>query len=70
MIRKTRIDYDPEGDVLYISFGGKPQPADDSDVTEEGVIVRLKEGKIVGLTIPTLRREFLSPFRKTFKTET
>jgi len=36
--------------VLYINFG-KPQEADDSDVTEEGVIIRLKEGKIVGLTI-------------------
>ena len=36
--------------MLYISFG-KPQEADDSDVTEEGVIVRLREGRIVGLTI-------------------
>lgn len=61
MIRKTRIDYDPEGDVLYISFGGKPQPADDSDVTEEGVIVRLKEGKIVGLTIPNVKKRVSIP---------
>jgi uncharacterized protein YuzE len=36
--------------VLYISFG-KPQEADDSDITEEGVIICLKEGRIVGLTI-------------------
>ena len=50
LIRNVEVDYDPEGDVLYISFG-KPQEADDSDVTEEGVIIRLKEGKIVGLTI-------------------
>ena len=50
LIRNIAFDYDPEGDVLYISFG-KPQEADDSDVTEEGVIIRLKEGKIVGLTI-------------------
>ena len=56
MIRKTHIDYDAEGDVLYISFGGKPQAADDSDVTEEGVIVRMKEGKIVGLTIPNVKK--------------
>jgi len=44
------VDYDSVGDVLYISFG-KPQEADDSDITDEGVIIRLKEGKIVGLTI-------------------
>ena len=50
LMRNIAFDYDPEGDVLYISFG-KPQEADDSDVTEEGVIIRLKEGKIVGLTI-------------------
>jgi len=50
LIRKVEVDYDPKGDVLYISFG-KPQEADDSDITEEGVIIRLKEGKIVGLTI-------------------
>ena len=48
--RNIGIDYDAEGDVLYINFG-KPQEADDSDITEEGVIIRLKEGKIVGLTI-------------------
>ena len=46
MIGKTVMDYDPEVDVLYISFGQKPQSADDSDVEEEGVIVRLKQGKI------------------------
>jgi len=50
LMRNIEVDYDPKGDVLYISFG-KPQEADDSDVTEEGVIIRLKEGKIVGLTI-------------------
>jgi len=27
------------------------QESDDSDITEEGVIVRLREGRIVGLTI-------------------
>jgi len=42
--------YDDEGDVLYISFG-EPQPADDADVTEEGIIVRTRKGKIVGLTV-------------------
>ncbi|MFQ5761574.1 MAG: DUF2283 domain-containing protein [Candidatus Bathyarchaeia archaeon] len=55
VIQKTVLNYDAEGDVLYISFGA-PQPADDSDVTDEGVIVRLKEGRIVGLTIPNAKK--------------
>ena len=46
----VHLKYDDEADVLYISFG-EPQPADDADLTDEGVIVRLREGKIVGLTI-------------------
>jgi len=50
LTRNMEVDYDSVGDVLYISFG-KPQEADDSDITDEGVIIRLKEGKIVGLTI-------------------
>ena len=48
LIEQTKLSYDSEGDVLYISFGD-PQPADDSDVTDEGVIVRLRKGRIVGL---------------------
>lgn len=50
ILDKVKRNYDPEGDVLYINFG-KPQPADDSDITDEGIIVRLREGKIVGLSI-------------------
>jgi len=47
---EPRLDYDDEGDVLYISFG-QPEAADDTDVTDDGVIVRTREGKIVGLTV-------------------
>ncbi len=49
-VTNVQLDYDPEGDVLYISFG-EPQAADDADVTDDGVIVRTREGKIVGLTV-------------------
>ncbi len=39
-------------------FGfGSSKPADDSDVTDEGLIVRLREGRIIGLTILTPRRD-------------
>ncbi len=44
LVEQARLSYDQEGDVLYISFG-EPAPADDSDITEEGVIVRLREGR-------------------------
>lgn len=50
MTKKIRMNYDQEGDVLYINFG-RPKPADDSDITDEGVVVRLNRGKIVGLSI-------------------
>ena len=49
-VPKPRLDYDPEGDVLYISFG-EPQAADDADVTDDDIIVRTRAGKIVGITI-------------------
>ena len=48
--KKTQLNYDSQNDVLYINFGN-PQPADDSDITDEGIIVRLRDGRIVGLTI-------------------
>ena len=59
IIKQTKLSYDKEGDVLYISFG-EPRPADDSDVTDEGIIVRLREGRIVGLTILNATKKVLS----------
>jgi uncharacterized protein YuzE len=47
---RIKLDYDDEADVLYISFG-EPEPADDADVTDQGVVIRLRDDKIVGLTI-------------------
>lgn len=55
---RTKVSYDGEGDVLYIHFG-EPQPADDSDLTDEGVIVRLRDGRIVGLTILNATKKLL-----------
>jgi len=45
------IDYDAEGDVLYLSVG-EPQPAADSEETPEGHIVRYDEhDRVIGVTI-------------------
>jgi uncharacterized protein YuzE len=43
-------EYDEEADVLYISFSPDTS-ADDSELTGNDVIIRYKEGKIIGLTI-------------------
>jgi uncharacterized protein YuzE len=60
LIDQTKLSYDSEGDVLYISFG-EPQPADDSDITDEGVVVRLRHGRIVGLTVLNAKKRVVSP---------
>ncbi len=49
------VDYDEEADVLYISFG-PPVAASDSKVLENDVVVRYKGERIIGLTIPSLKK--------------
>ena len=60
LIDQTKLSYDSDGDVLYISFG-EPQAADDSDVTDEGIVVRLREGRIVGLTVMNAKKRVIAP---------
>ena len=48
--QKMWIDYDEEADVLYLSFQ-RPQRATDSELREDGIIVRKRGKAIVGLTI-------------------
>ncbi len=52
---KLDVDYDEEADVLYISFG-PPVAASDSKVLENDVVVRYKGERIIGLTIPSLKK--------------
>lgn len=47
---KMWIDYDKEADVLYVSFK-RPQRATDSEMLENGVLLRYKEDELVGITI-------------------
>ena len=42
--------YDEEADVLYINFK-KPSHADDSELTDDDIIIRYKSGEIIGITI-------------------
>lgn len=57
-LKDIKTEYDEDGDVLYINFG-KPQKADDSDITDEGVVIRLRDKKIVGLSILNARRRII-----------
>jgi uncharacterized protein YuzE len=47
---KLWIDYDEEADVLYLSFE-KPQKATDSEMRDDGILLRYKRDKLVGITI-------------------
>jgi uncharacterized protein YuzE len=59
VLDKLKFNYDPEGDVLYINFD-VPMAADDCDITDEGVIVRLRENRIVGFTVLNARKSLYS----------
>ncbi len=47
---KIWVDYDREADVLYISLQ-RPQNATDSEMQEDGVLLRYKDKDLVGITI-------------------
>ena len=47
---KMLIDYDREADVLYLSFK-RPQHATDSEMLENGILLRYKGEELVGITV-------------------
>jgi uncharacterized protein YuzE len=44
------FSYDSEGDVLYINYR-KPSVADDSELTDEDIIVRYVGEDVIGMTV-------------------
>ena len=42
--------YDKEADVLYLNFK-KPSHADDSELTDDDLIIRYEKGSVVGITV-------------------
>jgi uncharacterized protein YuzE len=44
------VDYDPEADVLYISFQ-RPQKATDTEMSDEGILFRYRGKQLVGITV-------------------
>jgi len=59
-LEKIDLDYDEEADVLYISFG-EPREAKDSVEVEDGVIYRLADNEVVGITITDFKTRTLKP---------
>lgn len=46
----VEVEYDSEGDALYIAFN-RDTVADDSELTDNDVLIRYKGDQIIGLTI-------------------
>ena len=44
------LDYDAEADALYVNFQ-KPQRATESELLDNGVIIRYRGDKLVGMVI-------------------
>jgi uncharacterized protein YuzE len=47
---KVDVEYDESSDVLYIAFSPETA-ADDSELTDNDVLIRYKGNKIIGLTV-------------------
>jgi uncharacterized protein YuzE len=51
------FDFDEGADVLYISLE-KPQNATDTDILENGIFLRTRGKKVVGITITNFSKRF------------
>ncbi len=50
-INKIWFEYDQQNDILYINFGLEVEEADESFLTEDNIVVRIKGNKVIGLTV-------------------
>jgi len=57
-LEKIDLDYDEQADVLYISFG-KPREAEDSVEVEDGVVYRIANNEVIGITITNFKARTL-----------
>ena len=53
--KQVWFDFDEEADVLCVSFE-RPQGATESELTEDGVLMRYRGGQLVGVTILNARK--------------
>lgn len=45
------LEYDRSGDALYINFGEDVEEVDETLLVGEDIVVRIKSGRIVSITI-------------------
>ncbi len=55
-IEKVRVDYDRATDTLVITFGGNSEEAEEAILTESDVGYRLKDGRVIEITVFNLLR--------------
>jgi uncharacterized protein YuzE len=55
--KKIWVDYDEEADVLYVNFK-RPSRADDSELTDDDIIIRREKGEVVGMTFLNAAKRF------------
>ena len=56
-VKHIWFDFDEEADVLYVSLE-RPQRATDTDILADGTFLRLRNKKVVGLTITNVSKKF------------
>ena len=49
-VDNLHIRFDKQADIMYVSFG-PPMPADDSELGEDDILYRYKNGEVIGLTV-------------------
>ena len=58
--KRIWYSYDEEADVLYLNFR-KPAHTTDSELTNDDIIIRYENGKIIGLTILNASKRKVKP---------
>ena len=48
--KKVWVDYDEKADILYMHFK-KPSHADNSEMTDDDIIIRYEKDEIIGLSV-------------------
>jgi len=50
-IDRIWFEYDKQNDILYINFGLDIEDADEEFLTDDNIVVRIKNGRVVSLTV-------------------
>ncbi len=50
-VEKIVFEYDKQSDILYIHFADPSEDAEEALMTENEIIIRIKDGRILSMTI-------------------